>query len=393
MSKKKVLVTSGNTRVAYSICKSLAGRGYDVYVGDRRRFNMAAVSRHCKGAMTYNSPFTEQERFVDDINAFVRSKNIDVVVPVLEETFTLAKHREALALSGAAFLLPGYARMLTLHDKGRLTATAKALGIPVPETWRLEALLADAALAGGLSFPVIVKPKQGGGGWGMRTFHSAAELLETTGREIRNPGNYIVQTVARGQLIGVCGIYYNGRCIARDSYISTTVYPLRVGQPTTRQSRHYQQALDALKILLDHLNWHGVCEMDFIVDPDSGQCLLLDANPRFWGSVMQNIAAGVDYPWYYVRLAEGDTAFTPATAREGARTRWLGGELMRMAAECGEAQNKWKYLRDVFASPIRYDGCDDWDITDPLPFIAWGLNMIAGKVLKRRKDALPGVWE
>lgn len=391
--KTKVLVTSGNTRVAYSICRSLARHGYEVHVGERYRFNMAAVSRRCASTMIYSSPFTQQETFVNEICDFVRSKNINIVIPILEETYTLAKHAEKLQHCPAALLLPKYSQILALHDKGRLTATAESLGIPVPRTWELTALLADKDLVTELPSKVIVKPKQGGGGWGMRTFTDPIELIDTARREIDKPEQYIAQDIVQGQLICVCGMYYNGQCITRDSYISTTVYPLRVGQSTTRQSHIFQEALDSFKTLLDHLHWHGVCEMDFIVDTDSGKSLLLDANPRFWGAVMQNIAAGVDYPWYYSRLAQGDTNFVPGVAVEGLRTRWLGGDLMRMVAECKETKNKWQYIVNTLRSPIRYAACDDWDITDPMPFIAWGLNMLAGKMFNRQKDALPDIWQ
>lgn len=354
---------------------------------------MASVSRHCAGAMTYSSPFTAQEAFLDEICAFVRDKNIDVVIPVLEETYTMAKCRNKLERCGAAFLLPEYGQILALHDKGALTAAARNLGIAVPPTWELAELLADSSLASALPFPVIIKPKQGGGGWGMRTAETPETLLRVARQGIEHPGRYIVQAVIPGHLLCACGIYYKGQCLASDSFIAATAYPLRVGQSTTRQSRAVPEALDALQTLLDHLSWHGVCQIDFILNPEDGRCVMLDANPRFWGSITQNIAAGVDYPWYYTRLALGDTDFAPGVARDGVRTCWLGGDCMRLAAEFKEAADKWGYIYEALRSNARYAAYDDWNLTDPMPFIAWGCNMLAGKLLKRKKDALPGVWK
>lgn len=387
---KRVLVTSGDTRVAYNICKNLSQNGYAVYIGERHAFNMASCSKYCAGKMIYSSPFTRQEQFIREINAFCEQHGIDVIMPVLEETYTLAKYRELLR-TGARLFLPDYSQILTVHDKGRLTATAKSLGIPTPRTWELVELLLNPERFAELDFPVILKPKQGGGGWGMRKFHRAEELLCAARDETMAPEDFIVQTIVQGQLMGVCGIYHSGKCLASDSYLLTSVYPPQVGQSTIRESIVAPDALRAFTTLLDHLQWNGVCQMDFIMDPKSGGCRLLDANPRFWGSIAHNIAAGMPYPVYYCQLAQGHVPAT-GVARAGTRTRWLGGDVMRLFTEWKQNGRAWSCLKQAFLPSPGFAANDDWDMRDPLPFAVWGINMVANKLLHRKKDALPGVW-
>ncbi len=389
----KVLVTSGNTRVAYAICCSLAENNFQVHIGDGTSFTMAGMSRHCKGRMTYPSPFTAQEAFIDSVIAYAKAKNISILLPVLEETFTCLKYKSRLEDAGLALLLPSYEQALQLHAKGTLTEITAGLGLDTPPTWELSHILSGDMPYTDLPYPIIVKPKQGGGGWGMQKFSEAADFLDSVSKGIENPQNYIVQAIVQGQLIGVCGIFYKGEHIASDSYISTTVYPLRVGQPTTRISKEFSGAIAALKTLLNHMQWHGVCEIDFIYDEKNNKNYLIDANPRFWGSIKQNIAAGVNYPLYYALLAQGNTNFTPPKAQEGTRSRWLGGDILRVLAEFCESKQKIAYIREALQNPKSYAANDDWRFSDPLPFMTWGVTLVLNKVLRRKKDSLPGVWE
>ncbi len=389
----KVLVTSGNTRVAYAICQNLAEKGFEVYIGDRTSFTMAGMSRYCKGRMTYPSPFTEQENFINSIIDFMKENKIDILLPVLEETFTCLKNKNILEKANLAFLFPGYEKALLLHAKGTLTTLANELAIDTPKTWELAEIFSETFNKEDLIFPIIVKPKQGGGGWGMQRFNEFDEFYSTITQEISNPENYIVQRIIIGDLVGACGIYYQGKHIASDSYKLTTNYPLYVGQSTTRMTHYYPTALDSFKKLLSHLEWNGVCQMDFIYDTENNKSYLIDVNPRFWGSVKHNIAAGFDYPYYYALLAQNSADFAIPKAKEGTRTRWLGGDILRIVAEFRESTNKLQYIKKIFFEPTHYSANDDWNIKDPLPFITWGINLILNKILKRKKDALPGVWK
>ena len=47
--------------------------------------------------------------------------------------------------------------------------------------------------------------------------------------------------------------------------------------------------------MLEHMNWHGIAEIDYGQGPD-GLAYLIEVNPRFFGGLPQAIAANVDYP-------------------------------------------------------------------------------------------------
>ena len=365
-----VLVTSGEPRIAYTIGKSLAKKGFRVFAGDVKRLSMAGVSRHTAGSMAYAPPSENEEAFLADINRFIQKKNIDVLLPTLIETFTIAKYIQRLTPK-ARTLLPTYAQIAAIHSKERLTDLAERLGIPVPETWEAADLHAGEQRLSTLPFPVMLKPKHGRGGWGMRMARDAAELVKHMRESSDDLQEYIVQKMIAGDNACACAIYKNGAGVASDSYTYSTVYPLKFGQSTSRESVHCGEAIRSLKKILDHLKWNGVCEMDFLVERDTGKNYLIDANPRFWGAIAQNIAAGVDYPYYYCQLALGNDDFFVGTPVPGTRTRCVGGDMQRVIAEISTAKNKFRLLGQLFQGKKRYAAYDDWDFRDPLPFFVW----------------------
>lgn len=375
---KNVLVTSGEPRMAYAICKTLHKHGFRVYSGDVSKLSMASFSRYCAGSMTYTPPRKDKERFIRDIEEFIEKKQIDILLPTMEEIFVLAEHAERLRPK-VKFILPGYEQMLLAHNKKTITAIAGDIGVAVPETWEATELLEDEDKLARLAFPVIIKPKQGRGGWGTVQFNTAPDLLQALKTTV-NLQEYMVQQFIDGDVVAACAIYKDGVCIARDSYIPLAVYPLHVGQPTIRESRHFEETLNSLTKLLDHIQWNGVCEIDFIIDRTSGVSYLLDVNPRFWASIAHNIAAGVNYPYYYCQLAEGNDNVQAPDAVAGTRTRWLAGDMQRIAAEFFASDRKLRYLKEWLTTRKNFTAYDDWDITDPLPFLCWWVKAVQRKI-------------
>lgn len=393
----RALVTSARTRVAYNICKSLARRGIEVVVADTSPHAMTFHSRHAAGTARYTSPFRDEECFVADIERIIRRERIDVLIPVLEETYMVARHQERLAAS-AGLLLADYQSILRLHDKQSLRLLAANCGVAMPATLTLDEVARDDTAAHGLPYPVVVKPKQGGGGWAIRDAASP-EALQAVVQELRaDLSRYLVQQRVQGDTVCVAMLYDDGKPVARDAYRTLATYPAPYGQATLRESVRCTQAEDGLKALLDASAWKGVCEADFIVDAATGQAFLIDVNPRFWGSLVQSIACGVDFPYLYYKLALGEHDFDPQGARSHAVTRWLGGDALRFATNLRTADGKLAFLRDSFRSRLRSRMFDDFEVRDPLPLLAWCGEHVWRRLRPERgdgnkDDALSGVWE
>src|SRR5262249_37353097 len=102
------------------------------------------------------------------------------------------------------------------------------------------------------------------------------------------------------------------------------------GESVLRESIEPDPALlAASERLLQALRWTGVAMVEFRRTPD-GRALLMEMNPRLWGSVQLAIDAGVDFPALLVALYRGEKS-SPVEAVVGVRTRWLLGDLDHLA--------------------------------------------------------------
>jgi predicted ATP-grasp superfamily ATP-dependent carboligase len=392
-----VIVTNARNRIAYNVVRSLGQRGIAVCAADSVPRAMSFASRYADGRFLYPSPFRQPEEFIDCLIAEVQKRKVDVLIPVFEETFLAAKYKTRLA-QHVGLVVPDYSQILIAHNKDRWEAVADRLGIAVPVS-RSIAVLRDSPVKQ-LRFPALIKPKQGGGAWGiaevMSPDHLQALLSQPTWNE-KSWDRFFVQEKVVGHTHCVAMLFNQGRLRAKVAYRQLRDYPTTGGQATLRVSERHERAETDLERLLVELNWHGVCQADFIVDR-SGVPHLIDLNPRLWGSLAQAIASRVDFPYLIYRLArEGDVE--PITSFEtGVVTRWLGGELAGLPSRVRASHSKLAVLRDFWFPPKKAALLDDFSWSDPLPFAAWGLDALS-RAMKFRSlnavshDSLEGVWE
>jgi predicted ATP-grasp superfamily ATP-dependent carboligase len=138
--------------------------------------------------------------------------------------------------------------------------------------------------------------------------------------------------------------------------------------------------------LLRDLGWFGLSQLQFIV-PAEGPPVLLDFNGRFYGSLALALAAGVNLPDTWARLATGRTPREGGDARPGIRYQWLEGDL-RAARE----HQNGGAVREM-AACVSYGlrgGAGIWSANDPLPGLLTAGNLLglgARFAAKRRKAA------
>ena len=135
-----------------------------------------------------------------------------------------------------------------------------------------------------------------------------------------------------------------------------------------------------------------------MVDSRTSIPYLIDMNPRFWGSLVQAIASGVDFPFMLYRIAvEGDVE-PVQSFKTGITTRWVGGDLRTFFPLLKRATSKRKFADEFLLPRNRAALYDDFSWKDPLPLCVWGADAVL-KIIKSRSlepkmhDSLEGVWE
>jgi predicted ATP-grasp superfamily ATP-dependent carboligase len=204
-----------------------------------------------RGHFLYPSPFREPEAFIARLIAELAQRKIDVLMPVFEETFLIAKYKDRLA-PHVKLAVPDYAQILTAHNKDVWEGLARRLDIPVPATHDIAGLRSGRVPLSQLAFPVLIKPKQGGGAWGIEEMPSAAALEQALGGDSwhQKPWDrFFVQEKISGVTHCVAMLFGHGAWKATVAYQQLRDYPVTGGQATLRVSLRSARAEACLRRL------------------------------------------------------------------------------------------------------------------------------------------------
>ncbi len=310
----RAIVTYARGWQALSITRSLGQQGIEVYCGEESGFAPSFFSKYCKGSFRYPSVTEEPERFIEFMIAKVKELRPPdgepyVLIPVHKETWLLAEHRAELE---PYITLPvtSYDNMSRTHDKGRLPELANELGIRIPETVVPRSLEEVYNLAPCLSYPRFLKMREGASGVGLKKVDSPEELTSSYSEFVDgydlSPDEYpLIQEFIPGEDYCVTTLFDHGRCVAKMTYRNLRAFPRQTGAGALREAVPMPEAEAEAVRLLEHLDWHGIAELDFRKSA-GGDSYLIEVNPRFFGGLPQAVAANVDYPHLLYRIAAGE---------------------------------------------------------------------------------------
>lgn len=322
-----------------------------------------------------------------------------VLIPAYEETFLISKNKERFR-GLARMAIPDYDQILTAHNKDRWESLAHRLGIPVPNSWLVTDLRNGKKRPSDLRYPMLIKPKQGGGAWAISQVDSPTVLEKVISQGTNNGINwerFFCQEKIDGVSHCVAMLFCKGQMRAKIAYRQLRDYPITGGQATLRVSINSEQAEHYLQTMLENLGWHGVCQADFMVDNKTMVPYLIDMNPRFWGSLVQAVASGVDFPFLLYRIAVDGDIETVKSFKTGITTRWIGGDLRTFLPLLRKAPDKRKFFVEFFFPEDCAEIYDDFSWNDPLPIFVWGFDqafkiMINKSIKPKMHESLEGIW-
>jgi len=324
----RALVTDAKSRMCYAALRSLYNHGIEVTTSDFVQTAMSFYSRYSSSKFVYPSPYQYPEKFIDALLNRLKYNKYDFLLPVYEETFLISKHKEYIS-KYTNIVIPDYENVLTVHDKKRLYELCTKCKIKYPNTYSLVDIMEDHALIEKLKFPVLIKPRQGGGAWGIQRIDNADILSNMIAGNKLPFGleneRFLVQEIVHGY-VACCALLFNkGKYRAGHCYRQLREVPITGGTATYRKSIISADLISNLSALMTSLEWHGVCHADFIVDSE-GTPYLIDVNPRLWGSIFQAIISGVDFPYLLYRIAVDGDCDSVCTYNVDLNSRWIGGD-------------------------------------------------------------------
>jgi len=366
-----VILTYCWNRVGYTILKSLHQKGLKVWAADTSKRNICSMSKFCTGSFTYPDPFTEEDAFIQVLKDKVAELRPRVLMPTHDESVVIMRHRDELP---ADLIIPyeGEEKLLLLANKAKSTELARKAGVPVPEVYK--------SIDEVKSYPVVFKTVIGNSAKGVFFPKDREELVKLMDK-------HKDEETLLEEWIG--GTDYSVDCVRWDGFCKTSVYHALVtktdgGGTTTQREIVYMPQLEAAALkLMDAVDFHGVCGLDFRYDAENNKIAYIETNARFTGGLATPVAAGFDIPWIVYKLATEGKYTEPINVRIGTRTKWILGDIITLVGRILKFKWNLSELRRVF-SFSGFDAYDDF-CKDDKRAILGEFSYYFGKLLKNGK--------
>lgn len=366
-----VILTYCWNRVGYTILKSLHQKGLKVWAADTSKRNICSMSKFCTGSFTYPNPFTEEDAFIQVLKDKVAELRPRVLMPTHDESVVIMRHRDEFP---ADLIIPyeGEEKLLLLANKAESTELARKAGVPVPEVYK--------SIDEVKSYPVVFKTVIGNSAKGVFFPKDREELVKLMDK-------HKDEETLLEEWIG--GTDYSVDCVRWDGFCKTSVYHALVtktdgGGTTTQREIVYMPQLEAAALkLMDAVDFHGVCGLDFRYDAENKKIAYIETNARFTGGLATPVAAGFDIPWVVYKLATEGKYTEPINVRIGTRTKWILGDIITLVGRILKFKWNISELRRVF-SFSGFDAYDDF-CKDDKRAILGEFSYYFGKLLKNGK--------
>jgi predicted ATP-grasp superfamily ATP-dependent carboligase len=373
---RRVLLADGAPPAALAAARSLVRAGWRVEATDAGFSDRAPRSSRVI-AFPAPAPGKDPAGFASAVIDRAKAGDRPAVLPTTDAAILALLPRRADVEAGADLLLPPSEPLRRALDKGETLAAARTANVSIPETLTARAPADLARLS--LEPPLVVKPlasRWPGPGGAVRGAGPAFARDPARARSLAEgllaegaPG-VLVQRWVPGTGRGVGLLVRGGKTAAVFVHRRLREVHPAGGPSSAAVSEAPDPALvGPAEALLQALGFEGLAMVEFRREGE-GVPVLMEVNPRPWGTIGLAVDAGVDFPRL---LAEG-YAGPPPSYRTGVRRCWFAGDLRRLGAAWkgppadfpGSFPSVGGALGDLF------DFSEDFvfRLGDPLPFLA-----------------------
>ena len=353
------------------VIRALALSGAQVTVGGDRFLGEAFYSRFSDRRIRYPHPKDDINGFIQCLMHHVAGRKYDVLLPMCNyTTIALSAHREKFS-PYVQVPVPDYDSLLQARDKLQTLEIARQIGIKTPLTYCVHESQDLEEIAEKISYPCVIKPRQGAAAIGLM-FPGSKEALMRCYNSLPSKSDMVfvydrplVQEYVPGEIHDVCLLFNRGKARAALTQKRLKMYPSRGGAGVINETTDEPALRDQAIMLLEALRWHGPAQVEFKIDSRDGTARLMEVNGRFWGTLDLSIQAGMNFPLMACRMAIDGDIDSSFEYKVGLRYRWAFpfGLLHAMETEGG-----WGSLWEFF----RFDpnSVSDFWLSDPLPTLA-----------------------
>lgn len=303
----RILVCDADYKHALGIVRALGKAGHQPFALTVRRGSLCSASRYCSGELIV--PHYDHPAFVQTLLEHVEQRQIELVIPVGTQSFkTLSACRDDICHTANIVIADADAIAFCM-SKERVYEHAATIGLAVPKTIYPDGVEQIESIGSEIMYPCVLKGRFEVGHNIVAYADSHDDLLKKypalcRKHNLREPDELpMIQEFIIGDGYGFFAIYNHGQCGPTFQHHRLREYPPSGGFSVASESDYNPLVFEYGKHLLDSLNWHGVAMVEFRLNAE-GVPVLMEINPKFWGSLDLALEAGVDFPTAMVNIAQ-----------------------------------------------------------------------------------------
>jgi len=301
----------GGDHPGLGIARSLGRRGIPVVVIDDQH-SVSEFSKYVTRTVRV-SDLRDERRTVDTLLDVGRRYNLEnwVVFPTRDETVAACSRYRAELAQFYRITTPEWGTVEWAWNKRKTYELATELGIPCPRTFTVTDSSELATLYDRL--PLAIKPAvkenffyaTGAKAWRAGTPEDLQRLFSKARRQIPADEVLIQEIIPGGgtQQFSYCAFVRDGQPHGSMIARRERQHPFEFGRAATYVETMEEPEIEELSMrFLRAIDYYGLVEVEFKLDPRDGKYKLLDVNARTWGFHGLGMAAGVDFP--YLQFAD-----------------------------------------------------------------------------------------
>ncbi|WP_274426931.1 carboxylate--amine ligase [Chelativorans sp. YIM 93263] len=301
-------------RAFLATVRSLGKAGLEIDVAPFDWKSPALHSRYISNIHYLPHPSQDPRRWAEETAEIVKRRGYDLIVPMCERSLLpLVKYEDLFEPGQIAH--PGRQALAAFIDKAETKSLALACNVPVAPGRLLRTSDNADNLIDEFDLPIVIKNTasyriesldyRSKVSIARKPEQLSAALADLDPAEPHLVEGYFPPS-GKGQGVGVSVLASKGTVLIAFQH-ARLLEPAGGGGSSIRISEQLDpQLLEACRSLAQRTVLNGVAMFEFRRDRVTGEAILVEVNPRFWGSLPLAIFAGVDFPcMLYEMLVKG----------------------------------------------------------------------------------------
>lgn len=352
----------GSGTQALAVLRSLHKAGHRLLMLVNETGNYGDVSKFLDKRIVSDLKNTS-DGYLGFLKKTISEEKIDVVIPTGDSTAEfLSAHREELSPL-VHFKMPTFDNFMRGYDKNQLMTLCREKGYPHPLTIDLsKTAYNDPLQFESFPYPGLLKPNCTTGGRGMCLINNYDDLVRIYPQIKSQYGEcHLQQFIREGGSQVKLQLYVNekGDLLNYSVLHKVRWYPVKGGASCCSVSTDNKKMVGICHQILRDIHWVGFADFDTIGNPDTGELLIMEINPRLPACIGAAINAGIDWG----QIIVDDYLGRPQKQyeyKEGVALRHLGFDFLWFL----KSPNRFKTIPSwfkFFGKKVHYQDFHFWD--------------------------------